>query len=484
MPLSHTKIRKTVETYLARHPDERESLAPLLEGLGRAESTFGRSTLPGHVTCSAVVISRGRRVLHIAHRASGGLLLAPGGHIEPQDRTPLATALRELSEEAGIAPAALCLTPQLLGSPIDIDASPSKGEPRPQHYDLRYAFYVVDEEPPTVALQEEKVSGAQWLAFEDVTSPTLRAKLLTSGLDGQPEPVNASALIHNGQGSYLLQLRSANRPIWEPWVMSLPGGGRAPGDEDLEHTVRRELAEEIPELHLDDVQPYAVEAATSVDGLQVPLTVFTGEWRGDPRGLRTHEGVLLHWAGPDELDELRLSPGLADLIHRHATEHPAQMAPADPVPPTWDGGSKTVLNGVGVHLYLQDTEGRVLLGLRDPNNRYAASTWHFLAGRLERESASSCLVREAFDEAGLIIDPASLELVHLAHVVDAPGGLPLMQLVFRAHRWQGVPQLREPDKCQAWQWWDPKALPERLVPYARTAINGVAAGLLYSEMGW
>ncbi|WSU34382.1 NUDIX domain-containing protein [Streptomyces gougerotii] len=126
----------------------------------------------------------------------------PGGYIEPQDRTLLAAAVREVTEEAGIPPDALCLTRQLLGSPIDIDvhgidASPSKGEPAHRHYDVRYAFYLSGEEPPTIALQDEEVSGTQWLPQPEVTSPTLRAKLLAAGLDGLPEPVNTSALIHD-----------------------------------------------------------------------------------------------------------------------------------------------------------------------------------------------------------------------------------------------------------------------------------------------
>ncbi|MDX3025657.1 NUDIX hydrolase [Streptomyces acidiscabies] len=489
MPPSSTTIRRTVEAYLGRHPGERDALAGLLAALNRPVDATARTTLPAHITCSAAVIDRQGRVLHVRHRATEGLVLAPGGHVEPEDRTLLAAALRAGSREAGIAPGELCLTRQLLGAPIDIsfhdiDASPAAGEPAHRHYDFRYVFYLAGEEPPSIVPQDEEVSGALWLPQPKVTSPALRAKLLADRLDGQPEPVNASALIHDGAGRYLLHLRD-HKPgvIWESGAFALLGGGRTREDQSLEGTLLRELSEEVPGLRLQDVTPYAVEAATSIDGLSVPVQVFAGRWRGNPDRLALHEGVLLRWFTPDDLGRLRLDAATRDLIHRHAADNPPDNGP-DAVPPVWDGGSRTVLNGIGVHLHLEDSEGRVLLGLRHPDSKYAGSTWHYLAGRCEQESALTCLVREAREEAGLVIDPADVELVHVVHVVDAPGGLPLMQLVFRARRWEGAPELREPDKCLSWQWWPRHDLPHPTVPYTRTAIAAIAEGRHYSQLGW
>lgn len=483
MPPSSSSIRETVEAYLSRHPDERDSLAGLLAALDGPVEVTDRGTVPGHVTCSAVVIDRQGRVLHIRHRATG-LLLAPGGHIEADDRTLLAAALREVAEEAGIPPGALCLTRQTLRSPIDIDIhdidpSTAKGEPAHQHYDFRFVFYLADEEPPAVVLQDEEVSDARWLAPAEVSPPTLRAKLLHAGLDGQPEPVNASAIIHDGQGRYLLHLRDANKPwIWEPGCWSLLGGGREPRDRTLLDTARRELLEEAG-LTVADLEPYAVEYVTGNDETRVPIQLFTGRWNGDPSRLPLTEGVMLAWMRPEKFPFMTMLPSTRELLERHAAENAPAVTAA-----RWDGDNRTVLNGIGVHLHLEDDAGRVLLGLRHPESRYAGDTWHYLAGRCEQESATACLVREAQEEAGLVIDPADLELVHLVHVVDGPGGQPLMQLVFRAHRWKGVPRVLEPDKCLTWRWWAPHELPDRLVPYARTAIAGIAEGRVYSQMGW
>ncbi|MEV7157047.1 NUDIX domain-containing protein [Streptomyces misionensis] len=492
MPLTRSHIRKTTEAYLARHPHERDSLAGLMSLLDGADDPADRATLPGHVTCSAAVIDREQRALHIGHKVTG-LLLNPGGHAESDDRTLLAAALREVCEETGLRPGDLCLTPQFLGAPIDIDvhdidANPAKGEGAHQHFDFRFAFYLVPEQHPPLALQDEEVTGARWLDFAEVRSSTLRAKLLQArdrGLDGRPEPVNASVLIHDGHGRYLLHLRDQREGIWAPGTFALLGGGRTRDDADLEATLRRELAEEVPGLEVDGLAPYAVEEATSVDGLAVPIQVFQARWSGDPETVDLQEGVLLRWFTPHMLGRLNLSPGLGDLIRRHAADHP----PADSPPPATrllrdEAPQGTELHIVGVHLYLEDAHGRILLGLRHPDSAYAGSMWHFLAGHCEREDAVSCLIREAEEEAGLVIDPDDVELVHLVHLVDSPSARPRIGLVFRARTWSGTPAVREPDRCVEWRWWNPKDLPDAVVPYTRQAIEGVLAGRLYSQRGW
>ncbi|MGW5126847.1 NUDIX domain-containing protein [Streptomyces sp. NPDC004069] len=491
MPLTRSHIRATAEAYLARHPHERASLAGLMSLLEGADDPAGRATLPGHVTCSAAVIDREQRVLHIGHKVTG-LLLAPGGHVE-DDRTLLAAALREVCEETGIWPGDLCLTPQFLGAPIDIDvhgidANPAKGEGSHQHFDFRFVFYLVPEQHPQLRLQDDEVAGARWLEFGDVRSPTLRAKLLDArdhGLDGRPEPVNASALIHDGHGRYLLHLRNQREGIWAPGTFALLGGGRTMEDVGLEATLRQELAEEVPGLEVDDLTLYALEEETSVDGFAVPIQVFEGRWRGDPETVDLQEGVLPRWFAPDALKQLHLSPGPGDLIRRHAAENSPVSRPTARARLLRDEAPEgTELHIVGVHLYLEDDHGRILLGLRHPDSAYAGNTWHFLAGHCEREEAISCLIREAHEEAGLIIEPGDVELVHLVHLVDSPSARPRIGLVFRARTWSGTPAVLEPDRCVEWRWWNPKDLPSAVVPYTRQAIDGVLAGHLYSQMGW
>lgn len=305
-------------------------------------------------------------------------------------------------------------------------------------------------------------------------------------LDGRPEPVNASAIIHDGQGRYLLHLRDANKPwIWEPGCWSLLGGGREPQDRTLLDTVRRELREEAG-LVIAGLEPYAVESVIGHDGTHVPIQIFTGRWNGDPNRLPLTEGVMLAWVRPEKFPYMTMLPSTKTLLERHAAEYPAPAhgPGAGGETASAEGPYGTVLNVVGVHLYLE-RDGQVLLGLRHPDSAYAGGCWHVLTGHCEAEAAVACLVREAYEEAGLVIDPADVDLVHVVHMRERPADPPRIQLFFRACRWQGTPQLREPNKCVAWRWWSVEALPEPIVAYARTAIEGIQTGRrLYTELGW
>lgn len=488
MSLSHDHIRTTVETYLARHPREREQLGALLGALERPTDIASRTTFTGHVTCGAIVLDPLGRVLHVLHLASGKVL-APGGHAEPSDESLAGTALRELHEETGIPPQAVTPWPGHETVPFDIDihdvdAHPGKGEPAHEHFDLRFLFRLHTTNEVEAMLQEEEVGGIEWRSVDKAASPTLRGKLLKLPLQVEPETANASALIYNDRGEYLLHLRDYfPGEIWEPGMWSLLGGGREPQDATLEHTVRRELHEEA-DLHIADLTPFGTEEATDDAGRTVPISIYAGRWNGDPRDLHLTEGVMLAWFAPDDLYRLRISDTTSDLVRRHATSLPVAQSGPEPEEERLASPHGTVPNIIGVHLYLERPDGTLLLGLRHPDSAFAPSTWHVLAGHCEQENAIGCLIREAREEAGLHIERKDVELVHVIHHIGKPRNPPRMGLFFRARAWSGEPMLREPDKCTQWKFWDPAALPDDLVPYTRLTIAKIQNGELYSETGW
>jgi 8-oxo-dGTP pyrophosphatase MutT (NUDIX family) len=97
----------------------------------------------------------------LVHHARLGRWLQPGGHVEPGDASPIASARREVLEECGLAE----LDP--IGSaPIDLDVHeiPGRGqEPGHLHYDLRYAFAVSG--TPALRQSEESIA-LRWVAAD------------------------------------------------------------------------------------------------------------------------------------------------------------------------------------------------------------------------------------------------------------------------------------------------------------------------------
>ncbi|MFE5809234.1 NUDIX domain-containing protein [Streptomyces sp. NPDC056491] len=296
------------------------------------------------------------------------------------------------------------------------------------------------------------------------------------------EPQGTAALLVNPRGQYLLHLRDANKPhICDPGTWSIPGGGRE-GNESAGEAIARELREEtgltVP------LEPFTVVDCVGADGrTEGRIQVYLGAWDGDADGLPLTEGIMLRWFDAATTAHLTMCSWTQEVIDRHRARVADPGASATEPAGGPGPGGRACPHIIGVHLYLEH-EGRVLLGLRHPDSVFGASHHHLLAGHCERESAIACLIREAREEAGLRIGAADLELAHTVHVVDPPGSRPRMQLVFRAHRWEGTPEVLEPDKCVGWDWWPAKALPEPIVPYARAAIEGIRAGRRYTEMGW
>lgn len=109
-----------------------------LELLGAGPVALTRAHRAGHVTASTLIVDEDRRVLLCLHGRLG-LWMQVGGHCEAGDRTLAAAALREATEESGIA--GLRLDPE----PIDVDihpvrCAPADGEPATPsvHFDVRF----------------------------------------------------------------------------------------------------------------------------------------------------------------------------------------------------------------------------------------------------------------------------------------------------------------------------------------------------------
>lgn len=136
------KLRRGYLAHLDCHPD-----------------AMWRSCLPGHLTASAAVLdAAGRRTLLTLHRKIG-LWLQLGGHCEPDDPSLAAAALREATEESGIAGL------RLLPAPVRLDRHAVGCGGGSWHLDVQYAAVAPAGAEPVV---DETESDA--LAWFDVTA--------------------------------------------------------------------------------------------------------------------------------------------------------------------------------------------------------------------------------------------------------------------------------------------------------------------------
>ncbi|AWT45372.1 MULTISPECIES: NUDIX hydrolase [Streptomyces] len=136
------ELRQAYLDHLAAHPD----------GVWKACTA-------GHVTASALVIDPERgRVLLTLHRKLR-MWLQMGGHCEPQDASLAAAALREATEESGIA--GLSLLP---GGPVRLDRHPIP-PPCHCHYDVQYAVLAPQDARHEVS---DESLDVRWFAYDEV----------------------------------------------------------------------------------------------------------------------------------------------------------------------------------------------------------------------------------------------------------------------------------------------------------------------------
>jgi 8-oxo-dGTP diphosphatase len=110
-----------------------------------------------------------------------------------------------------------------------------------------------------------------------------------------------------------------------------------------------------------------------------------------------------------------------------------------------------------------------------------------MAVTLFRNQLTHAIIREACEEVGITLDVASLELVHVVHTPPEPGDRSSDERIdfyFRASRFDGTIENREPGKCDDIAWFEPSNPPDNTVPRVRAALRGILAGRPLSEPDW
>jgi 8-oxo-dGTP diphosphatase len=142
-------------------------------------------------------------------------------------------------------------------------------------------------------------------------------------------------------------------------------------------------------------------------------------------------------------------------------------------------GTRFALLGA-VHVFLL-REQHVLL-LRRFNTGYEDGNYSVIAGHLDGgEEVLAAAIREAREEAGIVLAPADLNVVGVMHrrSNDERG-----DFFLAAERWTDTITNAEPHKCDELAWFPLDALPDNVIPYVRRALANYRRGVWFDSFGW
>lgn len=114
---------------------------------------------------------------------------------------------------------------------------------------------------------------------------------------------------------------------------------------------------------------------------------------------------------------------------------------------------------VGVGVFVIKHSQYVLIGKRGPGSRRNAGVWALPGGMVEDgETIEQCIRREIFEETGLQVYPFTECIWYMDYVIGVSRGDTNMTLWCAVQYNGGTPIAKEPNKCDAWLWMEPREI--------------------------
>ena len=126
------------------------------------------------------------------------------------------------------------------------------------------------------------------------------------------------------------------------------------------------------------------------------------------------------------------------------------------------------------------SNGKQILLQRRQNTGYIDGKLDIPGGHVdEGETAVTAMIREAKEELGIDVAAEDLTFVHLQHRLAQHRTY--YDIYFAATKYNGTPQVMEPEKCAELIWGDLSALPDDVIECRKDVLSRYAKSEFYSE---
>ena len=126
-------------------------------------------------------------------------------------------------------------------------------------------------------------------------------------------------------------------------------------------------------------------------------------------------------------------------------------------------------------------ENQILL-LKRANTGYEDGKYSLVAGHMDgNETIKQAMMREAREEAGIIIYEEDIEIATFLHRKTDPERF---DFFLQCKKWNGEVENKEPDKCSELNWYDINNLPNNIIPCVKKAIENYQNNIMFDNFGW
>ena len=120
----------------------------------------------------------------------------------------------------------------------------------------------------------------------------------------------------------------------------------------------------------------------------------------------------------------------------------------------------------------------VLLALRK-NTGYRDGEYELPGGHVDAgEDLMQAMVREAKEELLIDIKEEDLKIAHILHHYTGDR----VNFILTTSKYEGIPSIGEPDKCEKLEWFDINELPTNITNKVKKSIEEINLNIFYSSL--